>query len=144
MFGLALIVSAAIMRPFLARALTKSDGITAAWLTTAWGIALLAIAAGQLAGALAGFGSITSPAGFATRFGFALAAETILLGASVAYARRSAPGEGPRVRVGTNPPGGKAEANNPALHSRANRSASSGSSAPAEWCCFARDERQSS
>lgn len=89
LFGLALLVSAAIRRPLLARALATSDGIAAARLTIVWGIALLAIAAGQLAGALAGFGSITSPAGMASRFGFALAAETLLLGASAAYLRRS-------------------------------------------------------
>lgn len=89
-FGLALLVSAVIRRPLLARALATREGIAAARLTIAWGIALLTIAAGQLAGALTGFGSITSPAGFATRFGFALAAETILLGGSAAYLRRSA------------------------------------------------------
>jgi hypothetical protein len=88
-FGLALLVSAATRRPLLARVLATSDGFAAARLTIAWGIALLGIAAGQFAGALAGFGSITSPAGFASRLGFALAAETILLGPSVAYFRRS-------------------------------------------------------
>jgi hypothetical protein len=62
----ALLVSAAVRRPLLTRALATSDGIARARLTIAWGIALLAIAASQLAGALAGFGSITSPAGFAT------------------------------------------------------------------------------
>jgi hypothetical protein len=66
---------------FVARALTTNDGIAASRLTIVWGIALMAIAAGQLAGALVGLGSITSPAGFATRIGFALAAETILLAA---------------------------------------------------------------
>jgi hypothetical protein len=89
-FAVALLVSPAIRRPLLARVLTTSDGIAAARLTIAWGIALLGIAAGQLAGALAGFGSITSPAGFVSRFGFALAVETILLAPSVAYLRRSA------------------------------------------------------
>jgi hypothetical protein len=89
-FGLALLVSAAIRRPFLTYVLTTSQRAAATRLTIAWGIALLAIAAAQLAGAVAGFESITSPAGFATRFGSALAAETILLGASVTYLRRSA------------------------------------------------------
>ena len=88
-FGLALLVSVAVRRPLLARVLATTER-PAARLTLAWGIALLAIAAGQLAGALAGFGSITSATGFATRFGFALAAETILLGASAAYIRRFA------------------------------------------------------
>jgi hypothetical protein len=64
-FGLALLVSAAIRRPLLARPLPTNVRSAAARLTPVWGIALLAIAAGQLAGALAGFGSITSPAGFA-------------------------------------------------------------------------------
>lgn len=88
-FGLALLVLAAIRRPLLASGLATSDGIAAARLTIVWGIDLMAMAAGQLAGALVGRGSITSPAGFATRIGFALAAETILLGASAAYLRRS-------------------------------------------------------
>ena len=88
-FGLALLVSVAVRRPLLARVLATTER-PAARLTLAWGIALLAIAAGQLAGALAGFGSITSPTGFATRFGLALAAETILLGASAAYLHRFA------------------------------------------------------
>ena len=88
-FGLALLVSAAVRRPLLTRVVATPEG-PAARLTLVWGIALLAIAAGQLAGALAGFGSITSATGFATRFGFALAAETILLGASAAYIRRFA------------------------------------------------------
>ena len=89
-FGLALLVSAAISRPLMARALMTTDRVAATRLTIAWGIALLGIAGGQLAGTLAGFGSITSPPGFAARLGFALAAETILLGASAAYLRRSA------------------------------------------------------
>ena len=89
-FGLALLVSAAIRRLLLTYVLTTSQRVAATRLTIAWGIALLAIAAAQLAGAVAGFESITSPAGFATRFGSALAAETILLGASAAYLRRSA------------------------------------------------------
>jgi hypothetical protein len=61
-FGLALLSSAVIGRPLLARAVVTSDRGAAANVTIAWGIGLIAIAAGQLAGALAGFGSIAARA----------------------------------------------------------------------------------
>jgi hypothetical protein len=96
-FGLAILASAAIGRPLIAHILTTSNRVAANRLTIVWGIALLAIAGGQLAGALTGLGSITSAPGFAARSGFALAAETILLVASFAYVRRTADTPDPRT-----------------------------------------------
>ena len=89
-FAVALLVSAWLRRPLLARALKSSQKAKAVPLTIAWGIALLGIATVQMAGALAGFGSITSPAGMAARTGFALVAEALLLGVSMGYLARSA------------------------------------------------------
>jgi hypothetical protein len=97
-FGVALLVSAWLRRPLLARALKPCEEAKSTPLTVAWGIALLAIAAVQMAGALVGFGSIASPTGLAARTGFALVAETVLLGLSMGYLARAAR-EHPHVSV---------------------------------------------
>ena len=93
-FAVVFLVSAALRRPVLGPAPPQSKGEIAQRLTVVWGIALVIIAAFQGAGALVGVGSITSAAGLAARFAFALAAEIILLGATLLYLRRSAAGEG--------------------------------------------------
>jgi hypothetical protein len=89
-FGVALLISAWLRRPLLAGVLNPREEPKAASMTIAWGIALLAIAALQLAVGLAGFGSIASPTGLAVRTGFALVAETVLVGVSIGYLTWSA------------------------------------------------------
>ena len=92
-FGVALLVSAALRRPLLTRALAPADDARSNLLTLAWGGALMVIAAIQLAGAAAGFGSITSPAGLGIRTALALGLETRALALTTAGLRRSAPVE---------------------------------------------------
>jgi hypothetical protein len=81
----------ALDRPLLTQYLRPSARAAAAPLTITWGVALLVIAAVQLAGAIIGLGSITSLGGLAARTGFALGAEAIVLGASAAYLARAYP-----------------------------------------------------
>jgi hypothetical protein len=90
-------VSAWLGPPLVARALKPKREAKATPLTVASGIALVAIATVQMAGALAGFRSITSPTGVAARTGFALVAEALLLVASMSYLARSA--RAPQVSV---------------------------------------------
>jgi hypothetical protein len=92
--AVALLVSAALRRPLLARYLRPSARAAAAPLTIAWGVALLAIAAVQVTGAIVGLGSITTPGGLAARTGVALAAELIVLAASAGYLARLHPRSG--------------------------------------------------
>jgi hypothetical protein len=87
-FGVLFLVSAALHRPVLARALPQYSTEIAQRLTVVWGIVLVVIGALQGAGALIGIGSITSASGLAVRFVFALIAEIVVLGATVAYLRR--------------------------------------------------------
>jgi hypothetical protein len=88
-FAVAFLVSAAMRRPVLGPALPESKAEIAHRLTVVSGIVLLVIAAVQAAGATAGLGSITTLSGLATRFAFALAAEIVVLGATLLYLRRS-------------------------------------------------------
>ena len=96
--GGALLVSAALRRPLLARVLAPVDVASSSLLTLVWGGALIAIAAVQVAGAATGFGSITSPTGLAIRTALALGLETILLALTAAYLRRTTASTG-RGRV---------------------------------------------
>lgn len=83
--AVALFVSVALHRPLLARAARGRGGRTATRLTIGWALALSAIAAAQVAGAVLGMGAITSPGGLAARTGFALALEAVLLVATAVY-----------------------------------------------------------
>ena len=92
-FAVVFLVSAALHRPVLGRALPGSKGEIAQQLTVVWGIVLLVIAVFQGAGALIGIGSIASASGLAIRFVFALLVELVVLGGSLVYLRRFAGGD---------------------------------------------------
>jgi hypothetical protein len=83
--ALALLASVALHRPLLARAAQPHRGVSATRLTVAWTLALATIAAVQGASAILGMESITTPAGFAARSGFALAVEAVALVSTAMY-----------------------------------------------------------
>ena len=98
--GLAFLISLVGRRPLVAVAARRWPWLTGpaaappprralTALTAAWGIGLLAAAAVQGAGAIAGGLSITSPASFAARALIALAIEAILAALTIAWLRRT-------------------------------------------------------
>ena len=99
-FGATLLVSVTVHRPLLIRVRRPSVRANANALTVAWGVGLLAIAAGQFAGAIIGLGSITSPTGIVERAGFALIAEALLLAATAIYLARESHVHSGDPRVG--------------------------------------------
>jgi hypothetical protein len=105
--GLAFLISLATRRPLIAVAARRWPWLTGrpaarpsrralTGLTAAWGIALLAAAAVQGAGALTGGLALTSPGSFAARALIALAAEAILATITLAWLYRS-PASGPQA-----------------------------------------------
>jgi len=106
--GLAFLISLAARRPLVAVAARRWPWLAGrpaarlprralTGLTAAWGIGLLAAAAGQGAGALTGGLALTSPASFAARALIALAAEAILAAITIAWLHRD-PAPGRQVR----------------------------------------------
>jgi len=106
--GLAFLISLAARRPLIAVAARRWPWLTGrpavqlphrtlTGLTAAWGIALLAAAAVQGAGAITGGLTFTSPGGFTSRALIALAVEAILAALTVAWLRRS-PAPAPQAR----------------------------------------------
>ena len=87
--AVALLVSLTLRRPLLA--VRTNNPTSAARLTVAWALGLLAVAAIQLGGALLGMASITSPGGLAARTGVGLAAEAVMLLATQTYLRSRSP-----------------------------------------------------
>jgi hypothetical protein len=65
----------------------RTTPILATRLPAAWALALMAIAAVQLAGAVLGMGSFTRPGDLAVRTGVGLAAEMVMFIVSATYLR---------------------------------------------------------
>jgi hypothetical protein len=105
--GLAFLISLATRRPLIGVAARRWPWLTGhpaappprralAGLTAAWGIGLLAAAAGQGAGALTSGLAFTSPASFAARALIALTVEAILAALTITWLHRG-PAPGPQA-----------------------------------------------